>query len=56
MLKIVIYHGGQFFGYGSQIYLGGKVDEVGRMDTDYISVGEIGYVMKDLGYIQMGDL
>lgn len=32
------------------------MDEVGRSDTDYISVVEIGYVVKDLGYIQIGDL
>lgn len=56
LLKIVIYHGGQFLGDGDKIYSGGKVEEVEIIDPDYISVGEIGSTVKTLGYLQTGDL
>lgn len=55
-LKILIYHGGQLLGAGGNIYSSSKVDGVGNIDLDFISVMEIGYAVKGLGYILTGDI
>ena len=52
----MVYHGGQFLDDQGQLYVWGKVEEVGHVDVDLISVKEFENSVLCLGYCSVGDL
>lgn len=56
LLRILIYHDGQFLGGWRQIYVGGKVDKIRNINPNFTSSIKIRNAVLALGYLQTGDL